>query len=132
MPYNFDWVDDDSRILSIRLFDPLNSADMVGLAQAIWPIVEVESPLFVLLNILELDFKSAFSNATSAFDGEPMPDITHHLNRSRLAIVGGGSPVALIINLAQQVAEQSDVVRAFTHEDQALTWLREQARLLST
>lgn len=124
MPYDLDWIDEELRILSIRLFDPLDTHDIEEFRQTITPIVEAPHPLFLLVNIGELDFRQAFSTIVTALEGEPLPDIAHHVNGSRLAVVGGGAPVTLILALVGQ----SESVHAFAHEDQALTWLRKQAQ----
>ncbi len=127
MAYDIDWLDEDQRILSVRLFDPLPPEEMDQLWQAMTEIFEVPEPLFLLADIRHFHSLESFKETPAIPDGGALPDMAPHMERSRLAIVGGGTPIRLLLELVGHVAEHGEMIRSFTNEAEALDWLREQA-----
>jgi hypothetical protein len=127
MAYDIDWLDEDHRILSVRLFDPLLPEEVNQLWQTMTTIFEVPEPLFLLADIRHFHLFEPFKDTTTIPDGGALPDLAPHMERSRLAVVGGGTPIRLLLELVGHVAEHGEMIRSFTNEAEALDWLREQA-----
>ncbi len=126
MGYDMYWLDDDLRILSLRLFDPFYPEEVEGLKQALTPSIETLQPLFLLLDISEFRTFDAFSKTLST-DEMPFTNLEYHMKHSRIAIVGGGMFVRMMLGFLGS-ADDYKAVRSFKHEEQALYWLREQAK----
>lgn len=126
MAYDMYWLDDDLRILSLRLFDPFYPEEIEGLKQALAPSIETLQPLFLFLDISEFRAFDVFSKTLSS-DEMLLTNLEHHMKHSRIAIVGGGMFVRMMLGFLGS-GDESKAVRSFKHEDQALYWLREQAK----
>lgn len=129
MPYDFEWLDEGQRILSIRLFDPLSPEELNALREMVMSVFEAPAALYVLLDMREFDLIRVFQDAPSSLDGDRFPDFKYHAHHSRLAVVGGGTIIDLLLAVVEPRAGWGGFIRGFKEEDQALTWLREQAGL---
>lgn len=129
MPHSVDWLDEDRRILAVRLYDPLTAEDTNALHSQLTPIVESGLPLFVLADIREIDLMQAYSGLSTALNGLSLPTVSDEQRRqSRLAIVGGGTLINTVLSIVQNSTEQDDLLRAFKYEDKAFAWLEEASR----
>jgi hypothetical protein len=125
MPCEFDWYDEDMRIASVRLFDPLTQDDIETMGLTLTPLLETPAPIFLLLNIREINPLQTFSRLNGMLDGMPLPRFDHARQaQSRVAIVGGGAAIKMILQLA---GDGENRVKAFNHEDEAFRWLSESA-----
>jgi hypothetical protein len=127
MPYDFGWLDEDQRILSICLSDPLSAEELKTLREMVMSVFEAPAALYVVLDMREFDLKRVFQDAPSFLNGDRFPDFKYHAHHSRLAVVGGGPIVDLLFAVVEPGAGWGGFIRGFKEEDQALTWLREQA-----
>ncbi len=126
MPYELNWLDEDRRILSLRLRDLLDEPDANTLRDALTPILEQPAPLYLQLDLRDFKLLEGFTQFGKAMEGEPLPGLEDgHLNRSRLAVLGGGPAIKLIFQLAGRSTEFEEAVRAFDYEDRAYAWLVE-------
>jgi hypothetical protein len=126
MPYELNWLDEDRRILSLRLLDMLDNQEVNALRDALVPILEQPTPLYFQLDLRDFKLLEGFSQLGQAMDGEALPDFdAAHLRHSRLAVLGGGPAIKLIFQLVGHSNEVGEAVRAFDYEDRAYSWLIE-------
>lgn len=129
MPYSVDWIDEDRRILAVRLYDPLTSEDTDALQSKLTPLVEAGDPLFVLADITEIDIMKAYSGLGAALEGFSTPNVSDQQWRhSRMAVIGGGMLVNTVLSFLQGSDDDIELIRAFKHEDKAFVWLDEASR----
>lgn len=126
MPYDLNWLDEERRILQVRLFDPIDTEAAASLSGELSAIIEIPRPVYVLVDIRQFSPMSMMSQLGSLIDGQPFPKNTTHLERSRAAVVGGGG----IVSMALQWVGSSTLermIRPFDAEDKALDWLNEES-----
>lgn len=131
MPYEIDWHDQDRGILIIRLYDPLSEAELVELARQGKSILsDADSkPLYVMVDVLGLKSFAPLMQMTSRLDDLPLPDLSSPSGKaSRVAIVGGGSLLDMLIGFANNTVDSAALVRTFKYEDKAITWLDDESR----
>jgi hypothetical protein len=129
VPYSVDWIDEDRRILAVRLYDPLTAEDTDALQSKLTPIVEAGAPLFILADITEVDVMKAYSGLGAAFEGLAVPNVSEQQWRhSRMAIIGGGMLVNTVLSFVQGSDDEPQLIRTFKHEDKAFAWLDEASR----
>ena len=124
MSYSAHWIDEQTRILHIQLDAPLLDEELDALRQELQPIVDDPQPLFALLNLHELNPMELFTRAMTNLDDLPFPNFRQHFEQSRLAIMGGGSTLASVLTLANQISGQTELIRPFNDESAAIDWLR--------
>lgn len=129
MPHSVDWIDEDRRILAVRLYDPITVEDIDSLQSELTPIVETGQPLYILVDIGEVDLMQAYTGLGTALEGLSVPSVPDdQWKRSRVAVIGGGMLVNTILSFLQGSVEEDELIRAFKHEDKAFTWLDEESR----
>lgn len=126
MPYNAHWIDEQTRILHIQLEAPLLDKELDALRRELQPIIDAPQPLLALLNLHELNPMELFTRAIANLDCLPLPNFSQHFEQSRLAITGGGPTLASLLTLANQISEQTELIRPFKDESTAINWLRSQ------
>jgi len=126
MSYDLNWLDEDLGIVAIRLFDPLHPDDLSGLTAELTPLFDSGRPLYASVDIRNFNALQALGMLGSS-DGLPFPSIpASQAHNSRLAVVGGGSIVKLLLQMIDDA--DSSQLRPFEHEDEAYTWLLESAQ----
>jgi hypothetical protein len=129
VPHSVDWIDEDRRILAVRLYDPITAEDIDSLQSELTPIVETGQPLYILVDIGEVDLMQAYTGLGTALEGLSVPSVPDdQWKRSRVAVIGGGMLVNTILSFLQGSVEEDELIRAFKHEDKAFTWLDEESR----
>ncbi len=129
MPYGFNLQDEHLRIVTIRLFEPLQTEDVNALSQRLRALLDPPAPLFILLDIREFNLMRGLSGLPHDLDEMPLPDFAaSHVKQSRMAIVGRGGLLSLILGLTRSDGELPQVIRQFTHEDEGLAWLYQEAQ----
>jgi hypothetical protein len=129
VPHSVDWIDEDRRMLAVRLYDPITAEDVDSLQSKLTPIVETGQPLYFLIDIGEVDLMQAYSGLGAAFEGLSMPSVPdEQWKRSRVAVIGGGMLVNTILSFLQGSVEEDDLIRTFKYEDKAFVWLDEESR----
>jgi hypothetical protein len=127
MPFDAHWIDEQTRILHIQLHTPLQDQELDALRRKLHPIINTPQPLFALLSLHDLNPMELFTRAIANLDGLPLPDFRQHFEQSRMAIVGGGSTLASLLTLANQISGQTELIRPFDDQSKAIEWLRSQA-----
>ncbi|GAB4480608.1 MAG: hypothetical protein Kow00124_27510 [Anaerolineae bacterium] len=130
MPYQIDWPDDTSPILTVRLTDPVTVEDIRAMYSALAPTLAAERPAYVLADLSEANSSQLLSRSAGLVT-ELIPDnLTYHLRHSRLAIVGGGTAISTLLALAGAVlgGDEINSSQSFADEEPARRWLEEQAR----
>jgi hypothetical protein len=128
VPYELGWLDEGLRVFALRLYDPLTAEEADELRRELASLIQPTAPIFVLLDIRQFDLMEALSRLGSAFEGIRIPrDSETSLGQSRVAVIGGGAFLKMLLSLAGDRSDYADLARTFTHEDQAYTWLREAA-----
>jgi hypothetical protein len=130
MGYDLKWLDEDRRILRLRLFDPLAAFEAEELLKQARSIVEAPRPVFVLLDLREFTMQQAMPELRSLIEGQTVPANLAHLEQSRAAVVGGGVVISMGIGMARQMTGL-DIMRAFDDEDRGLSWLEGEVQRLS-
>jgi hypothetical protein len=129
VPHSVDWIDEDRRILAVRLYDPITAEDVDSLQSKLTPIVETGQPLYFLVDIGEVDLMQAYTGLGAAFEGLSMPSVPdEQWKRSRVAVIGGGMLVNTILSFLQGSVDEDDLIRTFKYEDKAFAWLDEESR----
>lgn len=125
MGFEWRWLDEEQRILQLRLFslDPETTSDL--LTQFL-PIFEEPRPIFVLMNVGDLDLSDLVSGAGP--ENVHLPDIRHHQEHSSLAIVTVRPETRMVLDMTNRLMGLQDAIRAFRYEDEALAWLEERSR----
>lgn len=125
MTLEWRWLDEDLRILKVRLFS--FDSDTVGdLETQLLPIAQEPYPLFVLMNLGDLELGDLMQH-TSPNDIS-LPNMEHHEQHSSLAIVTARSGIRMLLDMANQLTGRENAIRAFQHEDEALSWLQTRAQ----
>lgn len=127
MSYELEWLDENLSLLVLRVYDPLSAGEAKEIIAKMRQISEAPRPFFVLLDLQQFDPMQSVSVVREALEGEALPPITSHLENSRAAVLGGGPMVNLGFQFLQSMSSL-DLARAFKREDEALTWLQDQAR----
>jgi hypothetical protein len=129
VPHSVDWIDEDRRILAVRLYDPITSDDVESLQSKLTPIVEAGQPLYILADITEVDLIQTYTGLGAALEGLSIPSVSdEQWRRSRVAVIGGGMLVNTALSFLQGAVEEDELIRAFKHEDKAFAWLDEESR----
>ncbi len=125
MGFEWQWLDEEQRILQLRLFslDPETTSDL--LTQFL-PIFEEPRPIFVLMDVGDLDLSDLVSRAVP--ENVRLPDIRHHQEHSSLAIVTTKTETRMVLDITNRLIGWQDAIRAFRYEDEALVWLEERSR----
>ena len=124
MAYDINWLDRDRNIVAVRLFDPFPTEEAKALKDEMMPYADNGQPMYILLDIREFNPMKALATFGGR-DGPAMPKLDpEQARRSRLALVGAGSMVNLLLKMTDDDSEQ---VRVFKHEDKAYRWLTEEA-----
>lgn len=126
MAYELKWIDESRRMLQVSAFDPITETDARSLIDQLRSLADSPEPFFLLLDIRQYDVRKAMS-LSSSFQNEPMPRQTPALEKSRIAVVGGGPMIKMGLQLMQGLGPL-DLIRAFDREADALRWLDEEAR----
>jgi hypothetical protein len=125
--YEVDWLDEDLRIAAVRLYEPFYPEDGDGLREALLDLLDPPAPLYVLLDLTQFNAMKAFTELSSAFEGQPMPEVDQAaLRGSYTAVTGGGMFISTLLALVNPKGSEPRA-RHFRYEDEALTWLRERA-----
>lgn len=131
MPYDFDWLDEDRRILAIRLYSPLLDEEITELHAKVMPLTDVPDPVYVLADIRNFDLMQSYSQLGKMMKSLSLPRLDgEQMRRSRIAVLGGGPLVSLALSFAEGIAseeDEEDPIKAFKHEDKAYVWLLEAA-----
>jgi hypothetical protein len=127
MAYDLKWVDENRRMMRVSVFDPITETDARSLIDQLRSLADSPDPFYLLLDIQEYDVRKAMS-LSGMLQSEPMPRQTPALEKSRVAVLGGGPMVKMGLQLMQGMAP-IDLIRAFDGEAEALRWLDEEARL---
>lgn len=126
MAYEISWLDKQNRVLRAALRGSIAPTEVSELRRTIRPIAEDPAPVYVLLNIETLNLSDAPMRLLAAFDGIQTDTIRHHLDISRIAIVGGGYAISSLIQLYSSIYSGSNPTRLFDDEAVALEWLQSQ------
>jgi len=126
MGYELKWLDEDLRLLALRVYDPLSQSEAKQILSKMREVSEVPRPFFLLLDLQHFDPTQSVSVIRDALEGESFPPITRHLENSRLAVLGGGPMVNLGFQFMRSLSSL-DLARAFRNEEEALSWLQDQA-----
>lgn len=126
MSYDLDWLDEEQRVLGVRLFDPIDDLTIESLGVELLPELQEPHPIFILLDLQHVRNFQALTELGSAFEESPweLDQMQQHQN-SRVAMLGGGLLASLIVGLMKQITGE-ELIRAFQRESDALEWLREQ------
>lgn len=127
MAYDLKWMDESRRMMQVSAFDPITETDARSLIDQMRALADSPEPFFVLLDIRQYDVRKAMS-LSPMLQNEPMPRSTPGLEKSRVAILGGGPMVKMGLQLMQGMGPL-DLLRAFDQESEAIRWLDEEARL---
>ncbi len=128
MPYELDWLDERRRIVAVRLYDPLVSEELAALRDEFLPLIALSAPLYILADIRAFNAMQGAAALVNTLDGEALPDIGEDtMRQSRIAVLGGGAFIRMVLGLAHGALGEDDLIRTFDHEDEAYTWLGEQA-----
>lgn len=128
MPYEFDWLDSGRRIVAVRLHSPLQATEVEALHAELVSLSEVAEPVFILADVRNFDLMSAYSQLGDIFRTLSFPSLDEgQMQRSRIAIVGGGPLVQFALSFADDMLPEGELVKAFKHEDKAYSWLAEAA-----
>lgn len=127
MPYDFEWLDENRNILAIRLSSPVSPEELEELHARVMPLTESPLPLFLLADIRNFDLLAAYSQLGDVINTLSLPSMDNaKMQRSRVAILGGGPLVGLVLSFAKDyVNEGGELVKAFNNEDEARIWLQE-------
>lgn len=127
MPYDFEWLDENRNILAIRLSSPVSPEELKELHARVMPLTESTLPLFLLADIRNFDLLTAYSQLGDALKTLSLPSMDNaKMQGSRVAILGGGPLVGLVLSFAKDyLNEGDDLVKAFNNEDEARSWLQE-------
>ena len=121
MAYSLNWLDGKEGIAFIRLTDPFGHDDLVGLEADFAPAVATGNPLYLIVDIRQFNALGALALLGTS-DGLPLPDLsTDQARRSRLAIIGSSALVRLLLKMVDN--DDSDQIRPFTDEQEAVAWL---------
>lgn len=126
MAYVFDWLDEDRRIVMLRLMDPIEDYEVDELKQTLETVIADPRPLFALVDVENFNLMAAYSRLGSLLDTLTMPG-AEQARASRIAVIGGGPLVKMALSLAGDALEGEEAIQAFKHEDLALSWLRDEA-----
>lgn len=130
MAYDFDWLDEDQRILAVRLYTPILTEEIEALRDQLTPVVETQEALYLLADIRNFDLMAAYSQLGGLLDTFTLPSIgDDQARQSRVAIIGGGPMINMVLKVAEGALPdgQEDLIRAFKHEDEAYRWLQNEA-----
>lgn len=127
MPYDFEWLDENRNIVAIRLSSPVSPEELKELHARVMPLTESTLPLFLLADIRNFDLLTAYSQLGDALKTLSLPSMDNaKMQGSRVAILGGGPLVGLVLSFAKDyLNEGDDLVKAFNNEDEARSWLQE-------
>ncbi|HPV06297.1 MAG TPA: STAS/SEC14 domain-containing protein [Aggregatilineales bacterium] len=127
MPYDFEWLDENRNIVAIRLSSPVSPEELEELHARVMPLTESTLPLFLLADIRNFDLLTAYSQLGDALKTLSLPSMDNaKMQGSRVAILGGGPLVGLVLSFAKDyLNEGDDLVKAFNNEDEARSWLQE-------
>lgn len=127
MSFELRWLDEESRILKVRLFS-LDQETVMALYQQLSPIVEESTPLFLLVDLGDLDFRDFFRQPPEDLPEDmSLANLGFHERHSAVAIVTTNPLVKMALETANRLAGRADVIRTFQYEDEALTWLQGRA-----
>nr|MBN1229914.1 STAS/SEC14 domain-containing protein [Anaerolineae bacterium] len=127
MPYQLDRLEYERDILSIKLYEPLSNQETEDLAAEARGVFTSGSPVYLMLDLREFDLAKSLGRLGAAFEDIPFPQSgSRQTDQSRVAVIGGGPILKLILQMTNALSEQTAYVRLFSAEDQAITWLREQ------
>lgn len=128
MPYEFDWLDAERRIVAVRLHSPVQPTELEALHAELVSLAEAAEPAFILADIRNFDLMAAYSQLGDVIKTLSFPSLDEsQMQRSRIAIVGGGPLVQVALSFAGDMLPEGELVKAFKHEDRAYTWLVEAA-----
>lgn len=128
MSYELDWLDERRRIVAVRLYDPLSSEELAALRDEFLPLIALSAPLYILADIREFNALQGAAALVNALDGEALPNMGEDaMRQSRIAVLGGGALVKMVLSLAHGALNEDNLIRTFDHEDEAYAWLGEQA-----
>lgn len=127
MPYDFEWLDENRNILAIRLSSPVSPEELKELHARVMPLTESPLPIYILADIRNFDLLTAYSQLGDALKTLSLPSMDNaKMQGSRVAILGGGPLVGLVLSFAKDyLNEGDDLVKAFNNEDEARSWLQE-------
>ncbi|HQA69748.1 MAG TPA: STAS/SEC14 domain-containing protein [Aggregatilineales bacterium] len=127
MPYDFEWLDENRNIVAIRLSSPVSPEELEELHARVMPLTESPLPIYILADIRNFDLLTAYSQLGDALKTLSLPSMDNaKMQGSRVAILGGGPLVGLVLSFAKDyLNEGDDLVKAFNNEDEARSWLQE-------
>jgi len=127
MPYDFEWLDENRNIVAIRLSSPVSPEELKELHARVMPLTESPLPIYILADIRNFDLLTAYSQLGDALKTLSLPSMDNaKMQGSRVAILGGGPLVGLVLSFAKDYwNEGDDLVKAFNNEDEARSWLQE-------
>jgi len=127
MPYDFEWLDENRNIVAIRLSSPVSPEELKELHARVMPLTESPLPIYILADIRNFDLLTAYSQLGDALKTLSLPSMGNaKMQGSRVAILGGGPLVGLVLSFAKDyLNEGDDLVKAFNNEDEARSWLQE-------
>ncbi|HOA23753.1 MAG: STAS/SEC14 domain-containing protein [Aggregatilineales bacterium] len=127
MPYDFEWLDENRNIVAIRLSSPVSPEELKELHARVMPLTESPLPIYILADIRNFDLLTAYSQLGDALKTLSLPSMDNaKMQGSRVAILGGGPLVGLVLSFAKDyLNEGDDLVKAFNNEDEARSWLQE-------
>src|SRR5688572_11719835 len=100
MAYDLKWIDKTRRMMQVSAYDPITETDARSLIEQLRALADSPDPFFLLLDIREYDVRKAMA-LSGMLQSEPMPRQTQALEKSRVAVVGGGPMVKMGLQLMQ-------------------------------
>jgi len=128
MAYSYHWSGTDPKILRIGFSPELTDADIHDLRQEFKPLLEEKQPLLALVDLNDINIADSPMRFLSLLNGVPNDVLNFHARNSRLAILGGGYPVAMLLKMYAFLMEGTDPARVFNTEEEAVQWLRREAQ----
>jgi hypothetical protein len=128
MAYDFQWLDENRRIFTIKAYDPMTESEAQELIGKLRDIADAPAPFFMIVDLTQFDVMKAVSSLGKMLQRESVPSQTTALESSRVAVVGGGPMVSMGLQLVQGMTPL-DLIRAFNDEASARQWLDDEARL---
>jgi hypothetical protein len=123
MPYRIEYPTDDTPYLTISLSDPLPDAELKALREELLPMATAEQTSYILADLRGFDLVTSFQRLLLATDGIPLPSLTGSVGQSRLAVVGGGAALPLIMQVMGSLGETANMFKTFNTVDKAKAWL---------
>ena len=124
MAYSITWQDRNQRLFTLTLSAPISPSEIKELQAELKPTLTASEPAYCLLDLSAVDIYNIAAKGLGDLDAVLPPNLSYHLAHSRVAIVGGGAAIKVLLRLLVSIEGEVHSIKSFGSSATALDWLQ--------